>query len=345
MTEPVSGQESPVLSWSEIGVSLARHSRAALATVFSVGVVCLVVVLSRPSQYTATASVVPEVRSTTLPAQFSSLASLAGIGLSGAAPQQSPQFYAAVLDSRPILYAVLKRRYPTVGLPGGSTTGDSARLVDLLDGRDGSEARRLWEASRLLSKRTAIRMDPKTGIVRIAVELPAPELAASVANAFADELNRFNREVRQSQARTRRIFVETRVQEASSDLTSAEAAVRRFLLSNREYQNSPRLLFEYARLQRALTVQEELYLELRRQLDAARIAEADDQPVITMVEVAIPPQRRSAPRRRLWLATSLVLSAIVAGTAAVIRDHHASLFPGTGTALAAFAFAWRRRRT
>jgi uncharacterized protein involved in exopolysaccharide biosynthesis len=337
--------QAPIISWSEIVTTLAGHSRTLVAVVFGVGLAAVAVLLVVPSDYKASISFVAETRAPAIPGQFASLASLAGINLNAATPQQSPQFYAAVLTSRPILYAVLERRFPTTGLPGGSVGQDSATLLTLLAARGDSEEERLWNGARRLALLTDIRTDSKTGMIQLAVELRAPVLAAAVANAFAEELNRFNREVRQSQARTRRIFVEARVREVSADLAEAEEAVRRFLTSNRDYDNSPRLRFEYARLQRALTVQQELYLDLRRQLDAARIAEADDLPAITIVEAAIPPERRSGPWRLLWLAASLVLSTALFGATVVAREHHKKLFPGGATALAALTASWRRRRS
>jgi len=325
----------PVVSWTDIVVTLAKHVRILAVVTLGLAVTTTIVLLLLPNHYTATITLVPEVKPAVLPGQLSNLAALAGVSIGGASASQSPQFYAAVLTSKPIQYAVLKRRYPTAGLGGSWQDQDSATLIEILapPGRTADE--QLWNAAMLLARRTDISTDQRTSIIRIAITLPTPVLSAAVANAFGEELNRFNREVRQSQARGRRIFAEDRVKEVSAELVNAEVAIRDFFASNREYQNSPRLVFEYNRLQRSLTVQQELYLDLRRQLDAARLAEVDDLPVITIVETAIPPQRKSGPRRSLWLVTVVVLSTGAFAAVLVIRDHHEKVLPGAVAALRA----------
>jgi uncharacterized protein involved in exopolysaccharide biosynthesis len=84
-----------------------------------------------------------------------------------------------------------------------------------------------------------------------------------------------------------------------------------FVERNRLYAQSPSLQFEYTRLERAYTIQSELYLELRRQLDAARIAEVDDVPTLTTIESAIPPARKSGPHRLRWVLSGYLGSAIL----------------------------------
>jgi uncharacterized protein involved in exopolysaccharide biosynthesis len=137
------------------------------------------------------------------------------------------------------------------------------------------------------------------------------------------------------------VFIDERLRLASADLAAAEDAVRGFLQRNRQYQDSPSLQFEYTRLQRSLTVQQELFLDLRRQLDAAKIAEVNDLPVISVIEPAIAPKRKSGPSRKKWLLVSLLL--VVGGAAGVVvlREHHRRLAPGLADTLGEM---WARLR-
>jgi len=164
-----------------------------------------------------------------------------------------------------------------------------------------------------------------------------------VANAYVDELNRFNQNKRQLQARARRRFVEDRVEATGRDLATAESAVRDFLSRNRQYQNSPSLTFEYQRLQRAVALQQDLYVDLRRQLDAARIAEVDDTPTITTIEPAIPPQLKSWPSRKAWVLSSALGAFAVLATLLVLIEHRATLMPGLVEVYSTAAARFRRR--
>ncbi len=307
-----------------------------LLSTLAVAILTVVALLLIPARYMARISIVPESRSGAGAGQLAGLAALAGVslpGVTGGPVGQSPQFYASVLTSRPIIYSVLSRRYLATRSNGRIAGRDSAALVEILAAEGDTRAKRLWNAAKKLSSDVEVRTDVRTGIVTLTFEHTSPELAASVAAAFVEELERFNRNARQSQAGARRRFTEDRVAVVSRDLQVAEDSLRAFLTRNRQFEGSPTLRFEYGRLERALMVQRELYLQLRRELDAARIAEVDDLPAITVVEPAIVPQRRSGPARRAWLAAMLLLALAAQIGWYVLADHHGRLAPSLAPAL------------
>jgi uncharacterized protein involved in exopolysaccharide biosynthesis len=337
------------LTLGDVAVSVGvRRGRLTLVT-FGVVVVAAVILMLLPATYTARVSLVPESRSGGSVGQLAGIAALAGLNLpagAGAPAGQSPQFYAALLTSRPILYAVLERRYSTDGLGDHWAGRDSATLTELLRPAGNTPERRRWNAARGLASRVAAQTDVRTGIIAFTVTHRSPTLAAAVAGAFVQELERFNLERRQSQAGARRRFIDDRLLVVATDLKTAEDALHAFLLRNREYEQSPTLHFEYGRLTRALSVQQELYLQLRRELDAARIAEVDNVPVITTIEPPLVPQRRSGPPRRSLFAAAVLLVLGVQITWAVLVDHHTRLAPGLAPAVEAIAprLAARLRR-
>lgn len=324
------------LTTRDVATTFARHRRQILLSTLAITILTVAVLLLIPARYTALISIVPESRGGVGAGELAGLAALAGVslpGIGGGPVGQTPQFYASVLTSRPILYAVLNRRYLATGSNGGLAGRDSVELVEILGAQGDTPAMRLWNAAKKLSSHLEVHTDVRTGIVTLTVEHTSPELAASVATAFVEELERFNRNARQSQARARREFTENRVAVASHDLQAAEDSLRAFLLHNRQFEGSPTLRFENERLERALMVQRELYLQLRRELDAARIAEVDDLPAITVVEPAIVPQRRSGPSRRTWLGAVLLLALVAQGGWFVLVDHHGRLAPNLAPAL------------
>ena len=243
----------------------------------------------------------------------STAAGLAGqFGLSlGAEPSQSPRFYADVAKSREILERVLLTRYAVSG--SANSAPDSATLLQWLPVRGRDLADSLERGRKKLRKRLSVRVDMQTNIVSLSVDAKDPLLASQIANRFIEYLNDFNAKTRQSQARERRKFIEERVQQGEQDLRDAEEGLKTFYQRNYQWQESPQLVFEEGRLRRRVELQQELYLTLRREYETARIEEVNDTPVLTVIDPAVPPHKKSAPDTLLLL----VLTAVVGTTIGV----------------------------
>ena len=94
------------------------------------------------------------------------------------------------------------------------------------------------------------------------------------------------------------------------ELRQAETAVRNFYERNRGWQEAPALVFEEAQLRRQVTVSQEVYLTLRREFETARIEEVNDTPVITVIDRAVAPQRKSWPKVGILAVLGLALGGI-----------------------------------
>jgi len=132
-----------------------------------------------------------------------------------------------------------------------------------------------------------------------------------VANAFVTYLNAFNTQYRQSQAREQRRFVEQRLADGANELRDAEENLRTFYERNRSWQQSPQLTFEEGRLRRQVEIRQELYLTLNREYETARMEEVNDTPVITVIDTATAPVKKSKPKRALLVGIALVLGGMV----------------------------------
>ncbi len=74
-------------------------------------------------------------------------------------------------------------------------------------------------------------------------------------------------------------------------------------------------------MQREVYLKQEVYLGLQREYEGARIAEVNDTPAITVIDRAIPPRRRSHPRRKLMVMVAFALGTLVAVTLAFAADY------------------------
>jgi uncharacterized protein involved in exopolysaccharide biosynthesis len=253
-----------------------RMTIAATAVAFAL-VVGVLMLLSR-RDYTAVATFTPQSRR--LPSALSGLASQFGLTLPGSETNQSPAFYASLLESREVLEGVVDSQY-TISVDGKEVSGN---LVDFFKSGGRTPALQREAAIKRLGEATEVATSLKTGVVQLKVTMRDPELARSVAERFLELLNSFNLKSRQSQASAERQFTERRVTEVRQDLKEAEDREQQFLQRNRDFRNSPELTFTHDRLAREVAMQQQIYTGLMQAYEQAKIEEVRDTPVITVIE-------------------------------------------------------------
>jgi uncharacterized protein involved in exopolysaccharide biosynthesis len=122
------------------------------------------------------------------------------------------------------------------------------------------------------------------GGVNVSVTTRWPSVSHALANRLVSGVNQFNVETRKSQAAAERQFVEAQAAEAERALRVAEDRLQSFLQRNREIAGSPVLAAERDRLQRDVTLRQELHTSWLKSREEARIREVRDTPVITVFE-------------------------------------------------------------
>ncbi|HEY8831895.1 MAG TPA: GNVR domain-containing protein [Gemmatimonadaceae bacterium] len=251
------------------------------------------------------------------------LAATLGMG-SSLDPSESPNFYIQLIQSRELLTRLLNSRFAD---PRSDPPKDSAVLLDLLRIRQKDPQRKLELGIKQMEKDIVGGFDSKTSLVWIDVDAEWPQLSAAVANRTIELVTAFNKEQRTSRARTKRLFLEGRVNLARTQLQAVEARHRSFLDQNRQWRSSPELTFEEKQIQRDEDQAGDLYLTLQRQFEAALLDEVNDAALITVVDSAVPPRKAQWPRYLLLLASTLIagliLGFLVAGAGAVLDDWRA----------------------
>ena len=271
-----------------------------------------------PTRWTAEAGFIPESSSSIqLPSGISALAGELGFSLPTGDPTSSPDFYAAVTESRSLLERTLLTRFHVPK----AAVGDSAALIDILDIQDDEPRERMEKAVEWMEDHSSSDVDPKTGVISLRAELPDADLAASVVGRMVGLLNEFNQRTRNQRARERRRFTERQTAEAMQSLLSAEDAMRVFLSRNRQVDNSPELVFERERLDRQVQIRQDVYQTLRREYEVARIDEVNNTPVLTVVDPPVSPADPSSPRRLRMAAVAMVLGGLLGVALAFLREY------------------------
>jgi len=272
---------------------LVGHWRWVLGVPLVVGALSAGVTLLLPKAFESRVLILPEDNAVGAATGLAGVASQFGITLPSE-PGHSPGFYGELVRSGAILEEVLRGRY-RVATSEGEDSADRT-LLELLEIRGATPRHQMEAGVERLRRMTLVDVRP-TGLIEIRVRAPEPQLAMLIAERYVEGVNRFNAERRQSQARQRRVFVDGRGATADAELRVAEDSVRAFYEANREWQSSPRLVFEEGRLRRQLELRQELLLMLRRELESARIAEVNDAPVVTVIEPPVQATRHVTPRR------------------------------------------------
>jgi uncharacterized protein involved in exopolysaccharide biosynthesis len=167
-------------------------------------------------------------------------------------------------------------------------------------------------------------LDPKTNLVWFSVDAQWPELSAQIANRLIDLVSTFNKETRVSRAKSKREFLQMRHDSARTALRDAEERQRYFYEQNRGLIVAPSLKFEEQRIHRDAELASDLYINLDRQLEVARIDEINDAALITVIDSAVTPRKARWPRYGVMLFTAtllgIVAAILLAGSATVMAD-------------------------
>ena len=295
-----------------IGALLLRQRRAIALCVVLGGVLGVAVGLLRERTYTATAAFLPGSEKEGLSRLQGLAAQLNFTQFMGSGGEASPDFYVALITSREVLGAIADS-----GVQAGGRRAYPADFLEVTAPRP--DARRERTVDRLRRK-VGAHVDAKTGLVHFSVQLRSSALAGATAQRLLELLNEFNLRTRQSQARAERVFVEHRLREVSQELRQAEDQLQSFLQRNRETRNSPALLFQQERLQRAVMLRQQMATTLAEAYEQSRIDEVRDTPVISVIE---PPLIPAEPDRRRLIVRGIVgvlLGGLVGLVAALVRE-------------------------
>ncbi len=259
--------------------------------------------------YEATVKIMPGSKSgSSMLGQYAGLAAMAGISLPSSGGNE--QLYPEIIKSNFVLDRVLEHKFQTATYEKPVTLFDFWETE--LDSSEKDWQHVLFENSKrtLRDNYIDISVDKMTNLLTMKVSAPDdPVLAASLANFMAEQLDLYNRKFRKNKASEQRQFIEKSLYENKSKFTEAENNLRRFREENRDL-GSPDKQLLHERLQTELEVQRNLYIELTKQLEIAKIEEFKEMETVDILEKAEVPVYRIKPKRKLLVLMMFVLGAI-----------------------------------
>lgn len=238
---------------------------------------------------------------------LSFLASLAGISMPSSSGSIDPSEYLDKgIQDQAFLAKLFEKKW--------AFKGDSLYLDSILEIQPDTTLPN-WEYHYYMSKLEAIRKgglisinkDPQTGILELTVNVSDPQLAYDINIYALNLISSYIRNSFQTQAKEKRTFIEDRLTETKVDLTKSEDDLVRFKERNL-MSHSPNVMLEEARLTRQVTLNQEIFLELKKQYELVRLEELDDQTLVQVIKNPEVPIQRSKPKRSM-----LVIIATFAG--------------------------------
>jgi uncharacterized protein involved in exopolysaccharide biosynthesis len=137
---------------------------------------------------------------------------------------------------------------------------------------------------------------PNTELIRITVEDSSPVLASEAANTLAEILITYSREQDIQDRKAIKDILGEQLTELEEELTQARQEFDSLVVQDPE--NSERI----AAASRSIELREETYLRLLEQYEQARVREAMQVNVLSVIEPAVIPRTPSKPRRKLDIA-------------------------------------------
>ena len=321
--------------------------RFVLRTTTMFAIVGIVVALVSPVSYTASSTFMPQLSEGRSSSSLGGLASLAGINLSailGDLPQEiSPSLYPQITKSTPYRLSLLNepvgpndmsvrayilekasgqsvlstiKKY-TIGLPGllfsGPNSVNENTESSLLTIHE--EDRGLFE---YLDEILTIEVDEKEGLVSIRAELDDRVVAARLAQAATDLLQRNVIAFKSQSARNNLDFIQRQFESKRQEFEQTQDSIAIFKDQNLNitstlYQN------QLTRLESQFTVTSSVFQELAGQVEQAKIQVNKDTPIFTIIEPVSIPLDRTKPKRILIVVIWTFLGGVMAVGWALLR--------------------------
>lgn len=279
---PLASPDDDEINLIDLLIVLAKHKKMILGVTLTAALLAIGYSLSLPNIYTGTTKILPPQQSQSsagvLLNQLGGLAGMAGSSLSIKNPND---LYVAMLKSRNVMEKIVKR-FDLQKIYKQET------LTGTLNALQGS---------------TSIASG-KDGVITVEVSDKDPLLAANMANAFIEELDKLMQTYSLTDASQKRTFFEQQLREAKNKLTDAERVV----------DKTPNTSLKYLDAVRNLKYQEAVWEILARQFEMAKMDEAKDFPLIQVLDKATPPEQKSKPKR----STIVIFAALVAGFVSIL---------------------------
>lgn len=290
---------------------IAKHNRFIIKLTAGAAVLTVIYALLQPNLYTAkTVLMPPQQASSSASALLGQLGGLAGMAGGALGVKNPGDLYIGMLKSHMIEDALIKR----------------FNLMEVYEAKTMEPVRAALEGSTVIAA-------GKDGFITVEYSDKDPKLAAAIANAYVEELDSLVRAQAAREALGRKQFYEKQLGDVRANLGRAELEMKVFQEQNRVFQlgggagvalgasgGIPKAELEYVRIARDVKYNEILLAAMAQQVTSATIDAAKNLPTVQVLDRALPPEKKSKPKRALIVMLATILAFFIGIIWAFIRE-------------------------
>lgn len=312
------------------------RKKVALITLIFVFIGLFIAVFSS-KEYTSSTTMVPQISSPTAGlGSLSSLASIAGFNLnmSTQGTEISPILYPKIIASTSFQLEIMNADYIfpeldhkvslleyykdyykpglfesiakyTFGLPGllkdkFSNSGEDNYTINSLDSTTIRLSREQNSLRNILSQNLTLDVNEKDGYLVLKSRFHQADVSAQIAKKAQQLLQEYITDFKIEKAYAKYTFILERYEEKKKDFTELQLKLAKFRDENKNI-SSAIIKTEEQRLESEFQLAFEVYSELAKQLEQARIKIKEDTPVFSVIQEVEVPVEKSKPNRPLIL--------------------------------------------
>lgn len=334
-------QEEQEIDLLELALKVWTGRKFILKTCGYAALVGLVIAFSIPKEYTATATIAPEMSDSKSGGGLSSLAAMAGINMSASSSADAiyPDLYPDIVASTPFITELFDMRvndlnnkidttlygylsaYQRVPWWNSVTSAPFQALgwiVSLFSEEKSGDKTQLdlfhltsQEAGIVgaLSQRINISVDKKTGLIILSVRMQDARIAACLTDTVMSKLQSYVTEYRTNKARKDFQFQQQLFERKKKEYEKAQDEYARFVDANKNI-----ILLSYRaeqeRLENEMRLAYNMYSSVAQQLQVSEAKVQEITPIYTVVEPATIPINASKPSKSMILIGFVFLAGV-----------------------------------
>jgi len=229
--------------------------------------------------------------------------------------------------SKPSIIGIVKKY--TVGLPfillkaiRGKPKelvlpGDSANLPILLTDDQ-------YTVKKIIDDLVLLDLNPKEGYITLTAQMPEALAAAQLAQKAQTLLQRYITEFKIEKVKANLHFIQGRYNEIKAEFEKAQVSLALVNDRNKNFTSGlPQI--EADRIQTKYTISFNVFQELAKQLEQAKIQVKKETPVFAIIQPVTIPSEKSKPKRAIILFIWIFLGSIVGAGIVLVQKYFGSL--------------------
>jgi uncharacterized protein involved in exopolysaccharide biosynthesis len=295
----INAEQNYTLSLKDSINSVWKNKWILLITTMTFLSISLVIALVTPRLYKCTSKIITRTNSNGSDNQLSGLAALAGVNMYNGVTSQPSIYFPEIIQDYLFCKKVIEKKWPYKGA--------SVNISDFWKFKVDT-SRSNWKCLFEMGKINKLRHggyirvseDKKTGLITLKTFFFNPEIAYQlnifIFNMFEDYIQNNLK----SQAKEKRTFIESRLSEINQELELSEKEFAKFKQEN-VANYAPIVAMNEQQLMRKLTINQEMFIQAKKQYEIARVEEKKDMPLMEVICRPELPISADEPNRKLIL--------------------------------------------